>query len=323
MKNIGSLTIRIMLGAVFIGAAFITARSYDSTPLKNRSLDLLSQSYKLSKNLNTYDRTFALLMILNNGRDIIPDSDYKNWSIEMREQAKDILDGWDRVAQEKNAIVALSKVDPLQALREFSKIDDPLPQSDNTFPEDVRADAASTIFVNAWNSQTSYDSRMQVLKDIEREAARLPKAKNGGEYAYAAMASIIKALINERTDETKEEANKIFREALDYYRVEPDKFRNRDDEFGDLLNKMKDLIGDRQLLSEAAEVFVNKVLGSPQYRDYSSEIQTSTNETIHFSDDRVERLFFAFPTIQELAPGRATELKKHNPDFGKPANPKD
>ena len=175
----------------------------------------------------------------------------------MGQQARLISDGWDRVAHEKNSLLCLSKIDPIAALHEYSTIEDPQSQVDGTFPEDVRADGAMTVFPRAWNSQATIPAKFAVLRDIEAEALRIGRT---GEYPYEAMAGIIEAILATQADEATDKAEKIFRDALHSYREEPHKFINRDEEFKRFLEATKDKITDRALLAEAAQVFVDKVL---------------------------------------------------------------
>lgn len=316
MSKFKAFATRLVVGGVALAALIITtrsARSYDVTQPQNRPLELLQQSHRLSTELSPLDRTYTLLFLLKNGEGIISESQYRQWCSEVGQQARLIYDGWDRVAHEKNSLLCLSKIDPIAALHEYSTIEDPQPQVDGTFPEDVRADGAITVFPRAWNSQETIPAKFAVLRDIEAEALRIGRT---GEYPYEAMAGIIDAILATQADEGTDKAEKIFRDALHSYREEPHKFINRDEEFKRFLEATKDKIADRALLAEAAQIFVDKVLHSPKDMDYVSEIHTPKG-TARFTDDKAELLFQEFPTVEKLAPALAAGLKRQNPELNK------
>jgi hypothetical protein len=307
---------RLAIGGVALAAIIIntrSARSYDAVQAQNRPLELLQQAHSLSTELSPLDRTYALLFLLKNGEGIISDSQYRQWCSEVGQEARLISDGWDRVAHEKNSLLCLSKVDPIAALREYSTIEDPQPQVDGTFPEDVRADGALTVFSRAWNSQATIPAKFAVLRDIEAEASRIGRT---GEYPYEGMARMIEAILATQADEATDRAEKIFRDALHSYRQEPHKFINRDEEFKRFLEATKDKIVDRALLAEATQVFVDKVLHSPKDMDYVSEIHTSKG-TARFTNDKAELLFQEFPTVEKFVPALAAGLKRQNPELNK------
>jgi hypothetical protein len=325
MSKFQVLVMRLAIGAVGVAALFVNARSYDSAQPQNRPLELLQQSHNLSEDLAPLDRTYALLFLLMNGEGIIPESQYREWCSELGKQSRRILDGWDRVAHEKNALLCLSKVDAIEALHQYSTIEDPQPQVDGTYPEDVRANGATIIFPNAWKSQATIEEKFAVLRDIEAEASRIGRT---GEYPYEAMGKILVAVVDTGTDEADGEAEKIFREALHFYREEPHKFITRDREFRKFLEATKDTnkkIGKKSndaLLADAVQVFVDKVLHSPKDMDYVSEIRTPKGVT-RFTDDRAELLFQEFPTVQELNVDLAAQLKRQNPELNKAVLPMD
>lgn len=310
---------RLAVIVIAVAILFINARSYDASQSESRPLKLLQQSHTLSTELDPLDRASVLLTLLKNGEDIIPETQYKEWCSEMAQQARRIFDGWDRVAQEKNALVRLSKVDPIRALREYSTIEDPQPQVDGTFPEDVRADGAITIFAGAWDSQPTISTRLLILNDIEAEALRIGRT---GEYPYEAMGNIIVSVHKTGSNQAKEKTQKIFRDAIHFYREEPHKFINRDEEFRRFLEATKTIIDDHDLLAEAVQVFVYKVLHSPKDMDYVSEIRTAKGIT-QFTDDKAELLFQEFPTVQKLAPALANELRLRDRKLDKAVLPMD
>jgi hypothetical protein len=322
MSNIKVLTTRLAIAAGLSAVLIINARSYDSPVPQNRPLELLKQGHSLSVDLNSFDRTYALLTLLKNGKDILPKDEYREWCNEMGREARHIVDGWDRVAQEKNTLLRLAAINPIEALHDYSSIEDPQPQADGTFPEDVRADGARELFAQAWKFQTTMPAKFEVLRDIETEALRIGRT---GEYPYQAMGDMIVTLADIHTPEATTESEKIIRDAVHFYRDEPNKFLNRDQQFAAFLDatskaKFPDNKETSDLLAEAVGVFVNKVQHSPKDMDYISEI-TTPKGSVRFTDDNSELLFAEFPTLKGLAPELTDKLKRQNPEFEKAVRP--
>jgi hypothetical protein len=313
MKKMGKGS--ILLGAVFIAASFVGARSYDVASAQDRPTQLCQECHQLTLRLNTFDRVYTLFTLVKNSKEIVSDAQYREWCLEMFEQSFKINDGWDRVGFEKNALARLSQVDSLEAFRRFSNIEDPQPQHDGTFPEDVRADAAFVIFANVWDSASS--SHPELLHDIEAQATRLGKT---GEYPFVAMDYIITKLGRLGTEEARHQANAIFSEAIDFYKDEPDKFQVRDEQFYQFLQETKDVIVDPQLRSQAARTFAEKVQHARKVMDYESDVETAKGTT-HFSDAYQELLFRAFPLIEQFDKDLAAELTKKDRTLEKAVAP--
>src|SRR5207302_1823691 len=77
----------------------------------------------------------------------------EKWCTQMFHESFDVRDPWDRVALEKNALVALSFVNAGAAMDLLWRVESPLADVRGDYPEDVRADGASIIFPNFFDSQ--------------------------------------------------------------------------------------------------------------------------------------------------------------------------
>ena len=308
--------LRGIFGAVFLSVAlFSNARPFDFSQNTSRPVELFEQSYGLSTQLNSFERTYYLLTLLTNSKGIVAHERYEQWCEEMRQSASDLNDGWSRIAEEKNAVVLLSNVNPDRAMLLLGQIEDPQPDLDGTYPEDVRSNGASIVFKNYWNSANDPSLRLKFLPAIEAEARRLGRT---GEYAYLGMSFVVGQLAKSLTPGTQKDIDDIFNEALQFYKDEPYKFANRDRLFERFLEETKDKVSDRNLIEQAVRIFAEKALQSPKDMDFQAEVQNKkTNKTAWVTDDRVYLLFQAFPMIHQFAPQRTDELIQQYPDLKK------
>lgn len=274
---------------------------------RNQALQLINQSYAMSGHLNSFQRAYYLRTLLGNSVGIVSDDQYRQWALEMFYRSLEISDVHHRIPLEKTSLVYLSAVDPEMTMQLFSSViekEKPQPGLDGTYVEDVRANGATAIFMNYWNSKKVSASQRERLDQIEREALRLPRT--GGEYPYVAIGSIIAALADAPSGELQKERTRIFTEALDFYEQEPQKFITRNRQFRQFLELTKNILNS-DLLSQAAQVFVEKLLhGARDVRDFQAEIWTHKDNlpfVTSFMDDRRELLFEAFPTLQKLTSG--------------------
>ena len=113
--------------------------------------DLLVESYRISVGLVPAERAILLNYLSRAaGAQHLPYT--ASWAEENLRLAHQLSLDWNRVAIEKNAIVALSYVKSKRALDLLRTMS--LPVSDGVgFPEDVRADAAITVFQNYWHDR--------------------------------------------------------------------------------------------------------------------------------------------------------------------------
>lgn len=309
---------RSLLGAVFLTAAvFLYASPFNFSTPSAGPAKLLEQSYDLSKHLTAFPRTYYLRTLLANTSDIASQQQYEQWDDEMFRLASQMTDGFSRVAEEKNAVVLLSRINPVRAMQLFSRIEDPQPDWDGTYPEDVRSNGARAVFQNYWLFQPDPSAKLKTLPALETEARRLAQT---GEYPYVAMGFIIEQLDHMQSDEAKKNIDNIFAEAVRFYDAGSHKFLNRDRLFQTFLLATKNFVLDRNLVQQAAEVFAKKVQQSPLDMDFEAEIDTPKG-VVTFTDDRTELLFETLPTIKELAPKVSEDLIQKYPVFTKAMEP--
>lgn len=279
---------------------------------QDQARKLLMQSYELSYQLDSYNRSYYLLTLIKKGIHIASDEKIEEWCKEMFRMAFAIPDGWNRVAQEKNALVLLSEVNPDLAIELFKGVDDPQPDPDGIFPEDVRAVGALPIMRNYWRAAKDMSGKLSRLSKIQSQAKDLGRT---GEYPYRAMAYLIGELARLLDQKSGNESRTIFVEALECYRTGSPKFLNRNHEFLRFLRDIRqaNAIPDIVLFRQALQVFSINVMESPKHINFVGEFRSSKGEIIRVSDDREALLIEAIPMIREFLPELATRLTRQYP----------
>ena len=280
---------------------------------------LLEESYGLIGQINSPNRVYFLLPLTQAGSRIGISQEEK-WCRQMFAESFDVRDPWDRVALEKNSLVALSFVNAGAAMDLLWRVEGPLADPRGDYPEDVRADGASTIFPNFFDSQMriagsedSVENRLQAtLGDIERHAVQIGKT---GEYPYRGMGSIIQRL--DAAKGHQDTINLIFGEAVKFYSENKPKFRDRDSEFLTFLQAVVDKISDPTLVHTAVGEFVTH-LKSPTVQNevsFQAEYRTADGDVIRFNDRNKSLLFRAVTLIRKQDPKLAKSITDEYPEF--------
>jgi hypothetical protein len=267
------------------------------------AVQLLDASYVAANKLDPSERVFYLTYLTVIAADIDTQRT-KAWCNELFSIAFRMSIGHDRTATEKNALMQLSKFDPQSALDRLPQVEDPQPDPTGDFPEDVRADAAITIFPNYWHAPgADVPTRLKQIKSVAKHIG------DTGEYPYRAMGLIIKELVNTPGDSARTEANGILEEAIrSYQRKEEFKFDNRREEFLRILQNARTLVsGD--LYKQALRVFVSQILADTSRKEnFAAKIRTSKGTEVSFDSSNRAFLFRAYPLIDQVDHAWAQEL---------------
>lgn len=308
-------------GVSFTLAALVIAAGFTKVgaPNKPSSVDLLDESYNLLHQIDDSRQAFLLLPLTRVGAKLSAPQE-RDWCMTMFRQSLKVREPWDRVALEKNALVALSAVSAQAAMDLFSQVEEPVPDANDKYPEDVRADAASQIFPNYFDQQMAAaagnaESVLQsIISDIGRETSRISKT---GEYPYRASGKIIKKL--EALKNHEAEINELFADAVKAYSEGKPKFRNRNAEFLVLLQNAKSVaVSNPSLYREGVRIFVQTVKIFQDDVNYEADFRTPDGTIIKkFTDRRQALLFNAFPIVREVDPQLAKTLMEADRDLGK------
>jgi hypothetical protein len=231
----------------------------------------------------------------------------KIWAKDLFSLALTMPVGWDRVATEKNVLVPLSTIDPQLSMDLFFQVENPLPDLDGDFPEDVRADAAVHIFLNYWRFAGA-----KGLPQIEKLARQIGDT---GEYPFRAMGMILQELGASQEGDRQSSAANILAEALRYYK-QRSKFLNRDEEFLNLLQRAGVVLNNDRY-REALSVFVRRLItASSMKKHYIAEIGTARG-TILFLDQNRALLFRTIPLLLGTNRRWAQSLITQYPELSK------
>jgi hypothetical protein len=278
---------------------------------RSEVLALLEESHNLSRQFDEINRIWYLGDLLNISIKIAPEKvesladELFNVSLHSK------LDRQARIANEKVALVPLSRISPEKAMSMFASIEDL--EKGTSAAEDVRAHAARFIFVNFFSAKG-----LEGLPEIERQAVHIGET---GEYPYQAMGLIVKELAQPRDKESKNVADEILGAALKYYEKDS-LILNKDSEFLFLLESSRDQ-ANPALFRQAVETFVAHVLekiksetsGTEKTEIYKSEIRLD-GKVISLSSQSLTLLFRAFPLVSDtLGASNVAQLMKTYPEL--------
>jgi hypothetical protein len=306
----------LIIGMLAVMAGFTMTGTNEP---RTRPATLLEESYLLIGQIDSPNRVYFLLPLTQAGSRIGASQEEK-WCTQMFQESFDVRDPWDRVALEKNALVALSFVNAGAAMDLLWRVEGPLADLRGDYPEDVRADGASTIFPNFFDSQMrvtgsedSIETRLQTtLGDIEHHAVHIGKT---GEYPYRGMSNIIQKLDARKGHQ--DAINLIFGEAVKFYSESKPKFRNQDSEFLAFLQADVDKVSDPTLVHMAIGEFVThlKSLTVQNEVSFQAEYRTANGDVVRFNDRNKSLLFRAVTLIRKQDPKLAKSITDEYPEF--------
>lgn len=269
-------------------------------PGKADATQLLIKSYLTGRNLPPEPRTYLLTLLSDAAIQIEP-SLTRLWAQEAFQATFKLPMNWDRVAHQKNALVALAGVDPVLSFELFEAMEPTVSFSSGYIPEDLRAYGARTIFIEYWKCK-GYAS----LGEIRRQAMRLGDT---GQYPFLAMEPIIRDV--HRQDEP--EAHTLIGEALAHY-VRARRAANTDDEFSQFLQKLWE-VTPPTLQLQALQALVRNITDQPAppgNRVFFSSTQTERG-AIEFTSPMQKLLYSLLPRIREVDRRWADELVDQQP----------
>lgn len=317
MKHSRLAVLAFTLAVLSLLAGFTKVKSPESRSAANKLLD---ESFALSPQIEDSSRVFYLLQLTQAGATSRHPRE-QEWCTQMFHAAQNVRDPWDRVALEKNAVAALSRVNPMAAMDLFWRVEAPAADERGNYPEDVRADAAAVIFPRYFEDQIQTasakgpESRVHsALDEIHHHAIQIAQT---GEYPYRAMAAVIKKLAQTKNEQS--DINLIFTEAVRFYSETKPKFRNRHAEFLVLLQTAIDTVSDSALVHAGIDQFVKntRVPAVQANISFEAEYRTQAGEVIKFNDRERSLLFRALPSIRKADPGLAKSLDAEFANFNR------
>lgn len=306
---------RVAIVALAMAAVATAGRNESET----RATDLLEEGYRLGNQIESPNRVYFLGVLTQTANKIGAPQE-ERWCRQMFQESFDVQDSWDRIALEKNALVALSFVNARAAMDLLWRVEAPVAKASGIYTEDVRANAASTIFANFFDSQMnaapsedSSEDRLQVaMGEIRRHATHLGKT---GEYPYRAMGSIIQKLAARKRHEGT--INLAFGEAIKFYSESSPKFINQDEEFLEFLQAILDKVSDPALVHVSLSELIKHLEApfSQVHVRFQAEYLMPADDVVRFTDRNKSLLFRAVPLIRKHDPGLAKSITDKYPEF--------
>lgn len=283
--------------ALSISNALVSLRSFAKT---NTAAQVLEESYTISQRLPNEERAFYLVRLIDISTSISPNRT-EAWSKELRELAPKLPKTWDRVAIEKNALVPLSRINPVSAFEKLALVEPPIPGPDG-LTEDVRSDAAATIYPNYF--------KMVGIPGVDVIVQRADELGKSGEYPYRAMGLIIENLVRARA--SAERSADIFKRAVAFY-THGSGYLDENPEFFELLQSSRSAVPDdlyKTALREFAKHLTSNASQEP--RNFLTFARTADGQ-YSFTSEKLFLLFRIFPSIVHLDRALASELVQKYP----------
>jgi hypothetical protein len=274
-------------------------------PCEGQAASLLQDSFTISRSLPIDDRAFLLLYLTDASVTICPQMTMP-WAVELSGIVPHLKADWNRVAMAKNALLPLAKPPLVKdnvifAFKSLAKIEAPIP-SDSGYTEDVRADAAATIYVAYFRVAPGQ------FDNILKAAAGLG---DSGEYPFRAAGLLIQELT--RTTPTSPQAVQIFEQACEYYEKsflddKKPRFLDANPQFFQLLQSAQFSVPEPNL-KNGLTTFVKYLLSekSLEPEHYSGQVHTAEG-VFSFQSQKELLLFKVFPIIKRIDPGWAAQL---------------
>jgi hypothetical protein len=269
------------------------------------SASLLLDSYRAGKDLAPSERAILLTFLCKTASE--HNLSYTaEWAQEALRIASQLPPDWNRLAIQKNALAALSYANPERAMALLRSMDLPIEGGNGVFPEDLRSDAALTIFKNYW-----LEKKPLGLDEVRSIAAYLGQT---GQYPYMAVGFILNDVISHQKTAHSEfpgGASSILLDAYASYQ-RGSKFRSEDEEFVDFLESLQMLLPPA-LLKSGVEIAVERLTlqKDPAEYQYISRVQTQKG-TATFHSRADELLFELLPLVRQVDAALADKLLESN-----------
>jgi hypothetical protein len=222
----------------------------------------------------------------------------KQWSLELFSiSTKQLRPGHYRASMQKNALTALSRIDPQRAAQLYTTQDTPDMWNQTVSTEDYRAFGTRTLFPNLWSQ-----SGVSAVPTMRRIADWIGST---GEYPYAAMADIA----NKVVQDNKPLAEDLVSDAISSFKSNKG-FLDKDQEFTSFIlaiqktvrsSLVRDAIEAELASLEAAERDENVARFSIQAAD--------SQHTVQFKNQAEYIAYRLLPIVNQMDPAWAEEVK--------------
>lgn len=303
----GSVAALVLAAAVPANVCAQDAKPAPITHEKERSrTDLLRESYAIGADLVPSQRALLLFQLASAAGPIAPNLS-KQWAKDLFNLTFQLDPDWNRSALQKNAVAVLANADPAGAFRMLEMMS-PLPNQ-TMLGEDLRADAARTVFLLYWNQHRSPGR----LAEIRTRSAAIAQ---DGQYPFLAVSPMLHDSL--RRDEPAGLA--WFSEISMAYGQGSANIRSSNPDFVAFLRDFWPTLtpaAKREALTPLVSKLTQPDADASEWT-YRSSVKTSAGAVV-FSSRNDQLLFQVMPLVRELDAKWADRLAQDRPALSRAA----
>jgi hypothetical protein len=294
MRRNASVTALLVLAASAVSSPAVIAQSHTrqnggAEGTQDAPQELLKNCVLYAHSLNPTDRAFLMVRVAETAaRHGYPQSTL--WSRQAFVIATSLPKDWNRMALQKNALRALAKTRPKEALHLLGTLQGPDFTYRVRIPEDPRASAAIEIFVGAYerDGKASLDAIDEVSRIIGQT----------GEYPYLAWGRLLPTFLALDSDEVRRE----LRTAIYFYSRAENRIRSEDAEFLEMIEDVQSVAGSNEM-RDAVEAGIHRLESEKSPDNETFLAKTDPSETRAVFNDRNKALMYRWlPLAQKFAP---------------------
>jgi len=250
---------------------------------------LLEFCAKYAGDLNPTDRAVLMFRVADTAaRHRMPES--TGWARRAFSLAAGLPKDWNRMALEKNDLLALAQTRPQEALQLLGTIEGPDFTGDTPVAEDPRADAARQIFADAFKA-----GGLSTLPSLDSVSRYLGQT---GQYPYAAWGTLFSTFFGADPDDLRQE----LRVAVFFYSRAENRTRSQDEDYLEMAEAVQSIAAASEM-REAVDAGVNR-LESEKPPDNEVFLAKSgpPESRVSFDNEQTALLYRWLPLAQKFDP---------------------
>lgn len=277
---------------------------------------ILSESHALEARMSPEQRAFHL-GFLAQAAAAVAHPDTLDWVREGLKLSQHLPPSWDRLALQRNLLLAANSVDSSYSLEQLPLLEPPVPLPGGSIPEDVRANCAIPIFQTFWLQipPRKRDAALEQIRDVSQSLG------DTGEFPFLALIPVIK----DRVKSGSPDGDSLFLTAADYIPARQD-IQSVDRDVAAFLVALDGSVSDTLLkwalrlavdrLEESARVAGNKKRSVVLASDH-----VNGNRIHAFSSTGELALATLMPLVSRLDPQLAHEIRDKFPNISLDGSP--
>lgn len=275
---------------------------------KHAPQDILAACASYARSLVPEERAFLLMRIAYYASiHHFPQSE--QWARQAFAVSSDLPESWNKLALQKNALVALAATQPMDALHLLGTLAAPEPNEKGMakIPEDVRADAAVVIFPRAYRAEPE-----KSLIPLVEVAAYLGRT---GEYPYEAWGVLLPDIAKDKPGIFGE----VVSTAIRFYNTGEGRSRNHDQAYFDMVNAIRSVANPGQMKQAVSTGVAYLQTEKPPKNDTYISVVGSGGQRTGFDNRTKDLLYRWLPLVKEFDSADYDDLVRKLNASGPPA----